>query len=218
MENIAKIRAYLIGYGYGYGYGDGDGSGSGDGYGYGDGDGSGSGSGYGDGDGSGSGSGYGYGDILPQAINGEQIFIVDNMPTIFKRIMGSVAKVQIVDKVDFTLTDGYVVKGNGLFAHGRTTREAREALDKKFWATLDAEQRICEFIKTFDKDSAYKGALLFDWHNKLTGSCLMGRTQFVKEHNLSLESKYTIKEFINLCENDYGGNVIKRLRQYYFEE
>ena len=170
--------------------------------------------------GDGSGSGYGYGDgyILPQSINGEQIFIVDNLPTIFKRIMGSVAKVQIVDKVDFSLTDGYVVKGNGLFAHGRTIGGAREALEEKFWATLDAEQRISEFIKTFDKGSAYKGALLFEWHNRLTGSCLMGRTQFVKEHNLSLESTYTIKEFINLCENDYGGDVIKRLKQYYFEE
>lgn len=46
----------------------------------------------------------------------------------------------------------------------------------------------------------------------------MGRTQFVKEHNLSLESNYTIKEFINLCENDYGGDMIKQLKQYYFEE
>lgn len=195
MEDLAKIKAYLIG----SGCGSGEGRGSGWGWGEGEGDGD-----------------MHY--MLPQVIDGEQIFIVDKMPTIFKRIMGSVAKVQIVNKVDFTLTDGYVVKGNGLFAHGRTIREAREALDNKFLATLDAEQRICEFIKTFNKESAYKGALLFDWHNKLTGSCLMGRMQFVKAHNLSLESKYTIKEFINLCENDYGGDMIKQLKQYYFEE
>lgn len=42
-----------------------------------------------------------------------------------------------------------------------------------------------------------------------------GRKQFVQDHNLSLEKDYTVKEFINLTKNDYGGDVIKELAKHY---
>ena len=43
----------------------------------------------------------------------------------------------------------------------------------------------------------------------------MGRESFVKNHGLDLNRHYTVKEFINICENDYGGEIIKKLKEFY---
>lgn len=50
--------------------------------------------GYGDGSGDGSGSGYGdgYGDGV-KSINGNSIYVVDNIPTIITNVKGNIAKV-----------------------------------------------------------------------------------------------------------------------------
>ena len=86
MEDLKKIRDFLNhGYGDGYGYG----SGSGYGDGYGDGYGYGSGSGYGDGSGDGYGDGSGY---SLKSINGETIYMIDNLQTLIYHIRGNVAK------------------------------------------------------------------------------------------------------------------------------
>ena len=33
--------------------------------------------------------------------------------------------------------------------------------------------------------------------------------------SLNLEDKFTVKEFITLTENDYGKEIIKKLKEYY---
>lgn len=43
----------------------------------------------------------------------------------------------------------------------------------------------------------------------------MGRDNFVNNHGLNLEDEFTVKEFIRLTENDYGGEIIKQLKEYY---
>ena len=186
------------------------GSGSGSGYGYGDG--SGSGSGYGSGYGYGDGSGYGYGEKIIK-VNGEDVYYIDNVPTIITAILGNYAKGFTVGQ-DYQLTPCYVAKSdNGLFAHGKDLHEAEEALIEKITESMTEEERIDLFCQTFKKGEKYKGKEFFDWHNRLTGSCLLGRNEFVKNHGLSLEESYTVEQFIELTENAYGSSIIKALKR-----
>ena len=226
MEDVKlqdKIRVFLSlddgdgdGYGSGYGYGYGSGSGYGYGSGYGSGDGYGYGYGYGDGYGSGDGSGdgYGYGYGIGQ-INGMTIYRIDDTPTIITSVKGNAAKGFILQS-DLSLTPCYVVKGNNLFAHGNNLHEAMEALTDKMFDDMPEEERIAAFIKAHpDKDKAYPNQDLFDWHHRLTGSCMAGRNAFVKDRGLTLDGETTVEEFIKLTENAYGGSTIKALRKAY---
>ena len=220
MEDV-KIKAFLSGSGSGSGSGYGDGSGSGSGSGYGDGSGSGYGYGDGYGDGYGSGSGYGYGDGYGDGygglseINGHKVYLVDGVATIFTSIHGNAAKGFILQS-DLTMTPCYVVKGNNLFAHGDDLHKAMAALRDKMFEDMPEEERIAEFIKEHpDKDKAYPNQDLFDWHHRLTGSCMAGRNAFVKDRGLSLDGETTVTEFIRLTENAYGGDTIKALKKAY---
>ena len=238
MEDVKlqeKIKAFLSidngdGYGSGSGYGDGYGSGYGDGYGYGSGygsgygygsgsgDGYGSGSGYGDGYGSGygDGDGYGYGDGYGLCeINGDRVFVIDSTPTIIRSVKANVAKGFILQS-DLTLTPCFVVKGNNLFAHGSTLREAMTALTDKMFDDMSEEERIAQFVKTFpEKEKPYPNTDLFDWHHRLTGSCLAGRNAFVKDRGLTLDGCTTVAAFIQLTENAYGSSTIRKLKEQY---
>ncbi len=81
---------------------------------------------------------------------------------------------------------------------------------------MPEEERIAEFIKEHPElDKPYPNKDLFDWHNRLTGSCMAGRNAFVKDRGLSLDGETTVAEFIRLTENAYGGSIIKALRKAY---
>ena len=201
MEDVKlqeKIREFLsidTGSGYGDGYGYGYGSGSGSGYG----------SGSGDGDGSGSGL---------KSVNHYPVFLVDDTPTIFYRIRGNIAKCAIVQS-DLSFEPCFVVKSNGLFAHGSTLREAQEALQEKLFEDLPEEERVRLFVESHEADKEYPNRNFFDWHNKLTGSCLMGREAFARDHGVDLDGSMTVKAFIQLTENAYGGSTIRKLKEFY---
>ena len=196
MEDVSKIKAFLSIDGYGYGYASGYGHGSGYGYG----------SGYGDGDWSGDGL---------KSINGELIWDVDGVQTLIERIKGNVAKGYIL-RGDLTLEPCWIAKGDNSFAHGKTLREAREALLEKLFEDMPEEERIEEFVKAHKPKTVYPDKDFFDWHHRLTGSCEMGRMEFARAHGLeALDGSRTVEEFISLCENSYGGSIIKKLREYY---
>ena len=174
------------GSGYGYGYGSGPGYGSGDG------------------------SGYGSGDGV-KSFAGRLIFEIDDIQTAITHIKDDIAKGFILNG-DFTINPCYIVKGNGFFAHGKTIREAQRALTEKYMEDMGEDEVIEKFMSEFERDKKYKGTVFFDWHHYLTGSCLMGREAFVKNHGLDLEAEYTVDEFIELCKDDYGGEIIKKLK------
>jgi hypothetical protein len=212
------------GYGSGSGDGDGDGSGSGSGYGYGDGygDGDGSGSGYGYGSGSGSGdgdgSGYGYGDgdgsgLKIKTFHGEPVYYIDGIPCTFARVHSSLsfAKVNVINKIDLTAEPQYVVKYNGVFAHGLTIKQAKIEAENKYYSSLDTESTIAAFRETFKKGKKYAAQLFYDWHSRLTGSCTPGKDLFVKQHNIDLDAEMTVEQFISITKDAYGGNVIRQL-------
>ena len=228
-----KIKEFLAdGNGYGYGYGDfgngdGDGYGSGDGNGYGYGDGYGYGYGDGYGDGSGSGNGYGYGDGYGsgdgfgdgvKSINGMTVYKVDSVPTVFTSVHGNIAKGMILGG-GLKLSPCFIVKGHGYFAHGETLKEAQTALESKIVDNMVIEEKIAEFKKQFNVTDRYPVRNFYDWHNKLTGSCEMGRKAFADSHGIDIDNDFmTVAEFIKITKDSYGGEVIRQLEESYGEE
>ena len=222
-----KIRAFLAldigdgngdgngnGYGNGYGYGDGYGYGNGygDGYGYGNGNGNGDGNGNGNGDGNGDGYGNGYG---IKEINGNAVYKIDDTNTIITSIRGNVAQGFIIEK-NTKLVPCYIIKGNNKFAHGNTLRDAFTSLQEKLYDDSTEEERIEAFKKKFPSyDTKYDNRDLFAYHHVLTGSCRMGRESFVNSKGLSLDDKTTVREFVELTKDAYGGNIIKKLPKEY---
>ena len=207
-------RFLTLDYGYGYGYGDG----YGDGYGYGDGSGDGYGYGYGDGsgDGYGYGYGYGYGDGLI-SFNGKKVYYIDEMPTVIEKVHGNLAKGFTINS-DLTVRGCFIAKGENKFAHGEKAAEVRKALQDKIFESMDTEEKIAAFLKEFQPDVKYKARLFYEWHHKLTGSCEFGRNSFIKRHAIDLENgMYTVKEFIEITKNDFGGDIICQLEEAFYE-
>ena len=219
-EQIKLFLSDGSGSGSGYGSGDGDGSGYGygDGSGYGDGDGSGYGygygSGYGYGDGDGYGDGYGYGSGYGiKTFNGDNVYIIDGIPTIIKHIHDNVAKGYILNG-DFTLTETFVAKENGKFSHGETLHEAFASLQEKLYDDSTEEERLEAFKKHFpDFTKKVSAKELFHWHHVLTGSCKQGRLAFCINKGIDIDKDaYTVHEFIELTQDSYGGDIIRKLK------
>lgn len=209
-----------------YGNDDGDGDGSGFGTGYGSDSGRGYGSNcstfgtYDDGNDCGSGSvyctgsgkGYGYG---IKEINGKEIYMVDDIPTIFKSIRNNIAKGFIV-KSDLQFEPCYIVKENNQFAHGDTLKDAFMSLQEKLYDYSTEEERIEAFKKQFPEyDVKYDNKDLFVYHHVLTGSCRMGREAFMSNKGLSLDGNTSVREFVKLTQDAYGGDIIKKLPEAY---
>ena len=218
MEDRIKQFLSIVsgsGYGYGsgsgsgYGYGYGDGYGSGSGYGYGDGSGDGSGDGYGSGYGDGYGDGSGYG---IKSINGNSIYVVDNIPTIITNVKGNIAEGFILQS-DLSLTPCFIAKENNQFSHGNTLHEAFESLREKLYDDSTEEERILKFKEHFsDFSKKYSAKDLFIWHHVLTGSCKAGREAFCKDKGIDVDNdRFTVYEFIELTKNSYGGEIIRKL-------
>lgn len=234
MEDVIKQFLALS---YGYGNGSGSGSGDGDGYGYGDGSvygyGSGYGSGYGygdgsgDGDGSGYGSGYGscYGSCYGsgdgsgygiKSYNGHEVYIIDDMQTIIYSVHGNIARGATINS-DLTLADCYIAKCEDYFAHGKTAKQAMADAQSKAYQNKPIEERIGYVIEKYpDVDVPIEHSALFSLHNFLTGSCLFGRKEFAKAHCLDPEhGAMTMREFIHLTKDTFGGNNIRQLADAY---
>ena len=194
-----QIRAFLSrdvgnGDGNGYGYGSGNGNGDGNGYGY----------------GSGNGNGYGVSEI-----EGRKVYKVDGIDTIITAIHGNVAQGYMI-AYNTKLIPCFIVKGNNSFAHGETLHDAYAALQEKLYDNNTEEGRIAAFMEKFPEfDTPYDNADLFAYHHVLTGSCRMGRKNFVANHGIDMEGNTTVRAFIALTEDSYGGDVIKKLKQAY---
>lgn len=215
--------------GYGAGFGSGSGSGADINFGYGDSSGHGFDFGFGYNDGSGCGSGRGYGlcrsnsydsgsgfgyvcGYKIKSFNRKIVYLIDGIETIISDIKGNLAKGFILN-IDFSLSPCYICKSNGDFAHGETLKEAKESLRKKIFENMDTDETIERFLSTFEKGKKYPAKDFYEWHHYLTGSCKMGRKSFMQDRNITFDDMYTVDEFIALCENSYGGEIIKELKE-----
>ena len=204
---------YCNGSGYrdGYGYGHGGYSGCGDGHSNGSGDGSGFSNGFGSEDGDGEG-----GDVSVMNIktfNGHIVDYIDGIPTIITNIHNDVASGFIIG-FDMTLIPCYVAKAGNSFAHGKTLKDAIKDAEAKEIGEMPIEERIEKFIEVFGSlDSEHIGKEFYDWHHILTGSCRMGRDKFCKENGIDLTKKYSVRYFLNITKNPYGGETIKQISE-----
>ena len=78
---------------------------------------------------------------------------------------------------------------------------------------MDTDEAIERFLSTFKKEKKYPTKDFYEWHHYLTGSCEMGRKAFMHDKNITFDDTYTVDEFIALCENSYGGKIIKELKE-----
>ena len=227
-----KGTDYGSGYGGGDGYGDGRGCGSGYshhyGFGYicGDGVGNGSDSGYGYGQGIGigsgncdeSGEGSGISVMNMKTFKGHIVDYIDSVPTIITNIHNNVASGFIIG-FDMTLIPCYVAKAGNSFAHGKTLKDAVKDAEAKEVREMPIEERIEKFIEVFGSlNSEHTGKEFYDWHHILTGSCRMGRDKFCEENGIDLTKKYSVRYFLNITKNSYGGDIIKRIINELTEE
>ena len=192
MEEVIK-QFLAVSYGYGDGYGDGDGYG------------------YGDGDGDGSGDGYGI-----KSYNGHEVYIIDDMQTIIYSVHGNIARGATINS-DLTIADCYIAKCGYYFAHGETVKQAMADAQSKALQNKPIEERIDYVIEKYpDVDVPIEHSALFSLHNFLTGSCLFGRQEFAKAHSLDPEhGAMTMRKFINLTKDAFGGNNIRQLADAY---
>ena len=206
MEAALIDRFLSVSYGSGSGDGSGSGSGSGSGYG----DGSGSGSGYGDGSGDGDGDGSGDG---VQLINDERVYMIDGVQTIIRSIRGNIAKGAILND-NLTLTPCFIAKVDNYFAHGETLKKALTEAQEKAFTDMPLDARINAMLDEIKPGVKYPGRTYYKWHHILTGSCTMGRDQFVDQGGYDLDrDTFTVEEFIEITKNSYGRDAIKALAE-----
>lgn len=169
--------------------------------------------GYGDGYGYVDGSGSGYGSDI-NAINGQQVYMVDGISTFIDVCHETYAMGRILHS-DLTTEKCFIVKQDGVFAHGKTLRDARDALLEKLFDDMPEEERIERFMEAHSIHEQYPNRDFFSWHHRLTGSCLQGRTAFAQDHGIDLDGRMTTKEFLELTKNSYGGDIIRRTIKAY---
>ena len=157
--------------------------------------------------------GYGVGNSSGlKSINGERIYIIDDTQTVIRSIKGNVAKGAIVAS-DLTMKECFIMKGENKFAHGETLHDAFEALQNKLFQEYSIEERIAKFHEAYPNVNVKIPAKeLFEWHNRLTGSCHMGRLAFANDNGIDIENdSFTVTEFVKLTKDTYGGDIIKQL-------
>ena len=142
--------------------------------------------------------------------------MVDSVQTIIETIKGCLAKGFILQN-DLSLKPCFIVKGQGYFAHGETVKEARSALQSKIFENMDTDEVIDKFLEKFKSGKKYSAKDFYEWHHILTGSCEMGRKSFMQDHEITFDDKLTVDEFIELCEDSYGSDVIAQLKERWQE-
>ena len=183
--------------GYGYGHG----CGYGDGYGHGDGDGC-------------CGHGYSNGNLrYVKTYCGKPVYDIDRIPTVIYSVRHGVAFGAML-RDDLTTTPCVIVKSGHTYAHGASLREAMAALQAKLCDGMTEEERIEAFWEYHNRTDKYSGWDLYHWHHVLTGSCEFGRNEFAKSHGIDVDnSEFTVAEFVELCKNSYGGEIIRKLAE-----
>ena len=133
---------------------------------------------------------------------------IDDVPTIITQVRGNIACGYIV-KQDLTLDACYIAKVGNSFAHGKTLKDAIADVEAKEMERLPIKERIGKFQEVFGSlDSEHTGKEYYNWHHILTGSCRMGRDGFCKAHDIDLENKYTVRYFLDITKDSFGGDVI----------
>lgn len=83
---------------------------------------------------------------------------------------------------------------------------------------LPKEERLKMFVQRFPSpDEMIQIKDLYYWHHALTGACKVGSDDWCKKHGFNIERKrfVTVRQFVRLTEREWGGRIIKELKNYY---
>ena len=139
--------------------------------------------------------------------------MIDDTPTFIDSVHGNYARGRILQS-DLTTKDCFIAKVYGrYFAHGETLKQAFDDAMGKSFQDMPEDERIARFKEQYPgNDVKIPARELFDWHNRLTGSCEMGRNNFVHNHGIDVDNdSFTVREFVELTKNDYGGSTIRKI-------
>ena len=170
---------------------------------------------YGDGSGSGYGDGDGYGDGISE-INGMKVWMIDGIPTIITNIHANIAEGYTLQG-NVILVPCYIAKVGNFFAHGTTAHQALHDAQGKYERNKPLSERIADTVAKYPTlDTVVSHTELYALHHTLTGSCRFGRDEFAANHGLDPEhGAMTMRQFINLTMDAYGGDAIKELLHAY---
>ncbi|MFV0627004.1 MAG: hypothetical protein ACK5N8_06630 [Alphaproteobacteria bacterium] len=143
-------------------------------------------------------------------IFGMEVIYIDKVPTLIKSIKKGIIKGFILND-NMTTEECFVSSFNGFTAHGKTIKESSDSAMAKFFANMHIDEKIKEFKNIFKKNKKYKGQDFFNWHFILTGSCEQGRENFVKNKSIDLQKGFTPLEFLEICKNNYGSDILRRI-------
>jgi hypothetical protein len=142
-------------------------------------------------------------------------FVADHL-VIFDRIVGNLAKVDIVNDDLSQSGPFYLVRSPQGFAFDDTAHHAADKLE--MLATEEDFSRRCEiFIQRLDLSAKYSGWEFVHWHRLLFGgTCNSGVEKYSKMFNIDLDAEYTVGEYIDIINRTLtGSSDIQELKNYY---
>lgn len=178
------------------------------------------GSGYGSGYGSGSGNGMeNDGDLLSFArVGNDTIHNINGAPMAIDNIKGNIAKGRILND-DMTFTDCWIVREGNCIEYGKDLHKTYLAAQRESAIQLPKEERLKMFVQRFPSpDEPIPIKELYHWHHVLTGACRIHSKEWCKRHGFNFEDEIycvSIRRFVNLTESEWGGDIIKELKNYY---
>ena len=120
----------------------------------------------------------------------------------------------VIVNEDLSLTSCYIARVGDYFAHGETLKKAFQDAKKKALDDMSVEEKIERFKDAHPEiDTPYDD--LFEWHYALTGSCEAGRLAWCNNHELEPTDSITVRSFIELTRDNYGGDIIRQLAKSY---
>jgi hypothetical protein len=127
-----------------------------------------------------------------------EVLIIDGTKTCILNKKGQSYRVWVVgdDK------ESFVFEENGVYAHGKTLKEARDSLVYKIGDRDSSKYKEYGLDTKVSKDEAIK------MYRVITGSCEYGVKRFIESQG-KLKKNYTIKEIIEITHGQYGDDKFK---------
>ena len=153
-----------------------------------------------------------------KSYNGQKVYHIEDIAVILHSVVGHAANCSVIQP-DMSLKRGVLVRYGNSFGFAEHSQEAfekaRELSIKRGWEHAE-EDPIAYMHKNYpDAEAQLERKTVFDLHNVLTGSCLDGREEFIKQRNISLEGTITLKEFFDLSKYEFGKETIAKVAKSY---
>lgn len=149
---------------------------------------------------------------------GKAVYHLEGIPCILYVVVGNAAYGAVIMQ-DMTLRKGIIAKYGSSFAFAEHAKDAyqlaKELSIKKGWEHYEKDPQAFMLANYPDPDAPIDRRQLFELHNVLTGSCISGREEYIKDNNISVEGTMTLREFFELCKYTYGRDTLVKIAAAY---